>query len=265
MPGLSSRFTSRHSSSRCGFSGGAVPAGQRAARARGGATAGSAGGRRTASTARASCSASAQRPCSSRSRARTPSCHARADRGVALLADAQRVGDRLLRLGEAPLLDVEVAEVAHRCRRQVVEPVPQADVGGREQVGPRRAGRRRAGARPRPRWTRCCAARRRRPARRRSAPPGRPTVAPPAVSPRWAARKACLARAKPSARAVVGRRRGSRWRPASCRSASGAVGRVPREAGDRGVPGADRDDVPQSRAQLERPLPRRDGVAAAGR
>ncbi len=47
----------------------------------------------------------------------------------------------------------------------------------------------------------------------------------------------------------------------ACRSARRAVGRVPREAGERGVRGADRDDLPQLAAQLHRPLPRRDGVA----
>ena len=41
----------------------------------------------------------------------------------------------------------------------------------------------------------------------------------------------------------------------------GAVGRVPGEAGERGVRGADRDDLPQPAPQLQRLLPRRDGVA----
>ena len=135
MPGLSSLFTSRHSSSRCGFAGGPSrradehPEHEVRPQLAQGEVAGPEHG---AGVVLGLGPAALQQP--------QPRPHPElvrgADRGVALLADAQRLGDRLLRLGEAPLLDVVVAEVAHRRRRQVVEPVPQADVGGREQVGP---------------------------------------------------------------------------------------------------------------------------------
>ncbi len=136
----------------------------------------------------------------------------RAARGVALLADAQGLGDRLLGLVEAPLLDVVVAEVAHRRRRQVVEPVRAGRRRWRRAGRRARPGRPRAAARPRPRSTRCCAARRRRPARPRSARPGRPTVAPPRCR-RPTRRGRCAGPGR--SRAPARRRwpRGSRWRP----------------------------------------------------
>ena len=75
MPGLSSWFTSRHSSSRCGFAGGP----SRRATSIPSTRWGHSWPRGTSdelSTARASSSASAKRPCSSRSRDRTPSWYA---------------------------------------------------------------------------------------------------------------------------------------------------------------------------------------------
>jgi hypothetical protein len=65
-----------------------------------------------------------------------PELPRRAARGVALLAQAQRFDQRLLRLGEAPLLDVEVADVGPRWRHESVDAMRKTEVGGREEVGP---------------------------------------------------------------------------------------------------------------------------------
>ena len=59
-----------------------------------------------------------------------------ADGDVAFLAHPQRVGNHVLGLGEAALLDVEMGEVAHRGGGEIVEPLLQAHVLDGEQVGP---------------------------------------------------------------------------------------------------------------------------------
>ena len=237
-----------------------VPAGRRASRARGAATAGPAGGRRTGARRGRRRSASAQRPCSSRSRARTPSWYA-VQIGVSrssLMRSA--CGDRLLRVGEAPLLDVVVAEVAHRRRRQVVEPVLQADVGGGEQVGP-------------PAQVALEQARHRDPDGRGAAqhdvavqlvrdPRGavsRPSRLRGVAAPRRRGRRAGPGRS----RAPAGRRRprGSRRRPSTCRAARARSAAYQAKPASAVCAAPTATTSPMRAPQLQRLLPRRDGVA----
>ena len=248
MPGLSSRFASRHSSSRCRFAGGP----SRRAASRPSTRCGhswlsgrSPDAEHVAGVVLGFGPAPLQQP-QPRPHPELPRA---ADRGVPLLADLQRVGNGFFGFGEATLLDIEMAQVAHRGRGQVVEPVPQADVGGGEQVGPRAHvaveqpghatpdGR---GGAQHPSSPNSSAIRvARSPARRASA-----------VSPRWAARKEWLARAKPSARrssAADEDLDGGRV----VALGESAIGRVPGEVRDGGVRGADRDDVAQRPPQLQ--------------
>ena len=60
-----------------------------------------------------------------------------ADRDLPFLAEAQCLGEDAVGLGEPPLLDVVMGEVAHRHGHQLVEPKPQPGVACGEQVGPR--------------------------------------------------------------------------------------------------------------------------------
>ena len=213
MPGLSSLVTSRHSSSRCGFAGGPSRRATSSPSTRCGHSWLS-GRSPDRSTARASSLGLGPAPLQQPQPGPHPELPRGADRGVALLADPQGLGDRLLGLAEAALLDVVVAQVAHRRRRQVVEPVR----AGRRRW--RRAGRpgRRSVALEQPRHRDPDgrgAAQHRVVAQlaRRSRGACCPDRRASAVSPRHAARKAWRARAKPERPRVVGGRRGSRWRP----------------------------------------------------
>ena len=121
LSGTSSRSAIRHSSSRCGFSGGASRRAARSPSTRWGHRRLS-GRLPAASTARASRSASAtgrQQP--------QPGPHAplprAADRDVALLAEPQGIDQHGVGLGQPSLLDVQMSEVAHRCRRELVDPL----------------------------------------------------------------------------------------------------------------------------------------------
>ena len=233
------------------------PAGRRAARARGAATAWPSGMSPAASTARASCvglgPAALQQP-QPRPHPELPRA---ADRDVALLAEAQRLGDDVLGLANRPARrrggrgcsSASVARSSSRCRR------PTSAAASRSARPPTSPSRSRATATPIDAVLRSTTSP---PARRRSVCAVCPTVAPPRRHrPTPRGRRAGPARSRvPADRR---RTRGSRW-PLVLPHGERAVGRVPGEAGECRVRGADRDDVAQLAAQLQRLRPGRDRV-----
>ena len=185
-PGRSSLVASRHSSSRCGFSGGRRPP----------------GGEQTEHEVRPQAAQRDVPGCEHRQRVLLgfppaaleqpqpgldPALPHAADRDVAFLAEAQGVGQDVVGLREPAVLDVVMGEVAHRDGHELVDPQPQPGVPRREQVGPRRPGRRRSAGPAPGRSSRRCAGRRR-PARRRSAARHGPPAGPSPRHPGHAAR-----------------------------------------------------------------------------